>query len=119
MPQPHGVAQAAGLAHAWALDMRAISRSLAQYRTIDLEGKVKKMNEFTGIAGGDLPTLHIFVRKVLISVLIRVRGFPLRDIFSLRALRDGLEQCARVVGTPPPPPSPSFLQVLFFWGKIC
>ena len=38
-------------------DMRAISRSLAQYRTIDLEGKVKKMSEFTGIEG-ELPTLH-------------------------------------------------------------
>ena len=45
-------------------DMRAISRSLAQYRTIDLEGKVKKMSEFTGMEG-DLPTLHIFVQKVL------------------------------------------------------
>ena len=49
MPQPHGVAQAAALAHAWTLEMRAISRSLAQYRTVDLEGKVKKMSEFTGI----------------------------------------------------------------------
>ena len=60
MPQPHGVAQA----HAWTLDTRAISQSLAQYRTVDLEGKVKKISEFTGIEG-DLPTLHIFVRKVL------------------------------------------------------
>ena len=59
-----GSTAAEGLAHAWALEMRAISRSLAQYRTIDLEGKVKKMSEFTGIEG-DLPTLHIFVRKVL------------------------------------------------------
>ena len=38
-------------------EMRAISRSLAQYRPIDLEGKVKKMSEFTGIEG-ELPTLH-------------------------------------------------------------
>ena len=65
-PQPATATRggAAGPAHAWALEMRAISRSLAQYRTIDLEGKVKKMSEFTGIEG-DLPTLHIFVRKVL------------------------------------------------------
>ena len=79
--------------------MRAISGSLAQYRTIDLEGKGKKMSEFTGI-GGDLPTLHIFVRKVLISVLIRVRGFPLRDILSLRALGYGLGQGRKIVGAP-------------------
>ena len=51
MPQPHGVAQAAGLAHAWALDTRAISGSLAQYRTVDLEGKVEKISEFTVIEG--------------------------------------------------------------------
>ena len=53
VPQPHGVAQA----HAWTLDTRAISRSLAQYRTVDLEGKVKKISEFTGIEG-EPPTLH-------------------------------------------------------------
>ena len=34
--------QAAGLAHARALDMRPISGSLAQYRTVDLEGKSKE-----------------------------------------------------------------------------
>ena len=33
---------------------------------------------------------------------IRVRGFPLRDILSLRALGDGLGQGARVLWTPPP-----------------
>ena len=63
-----------------------------------------------------------FHRKLNLDqfLIIRVRGFPARDIFSLRALRDGLEQGARVVGTPspppPPPPSSSFLQVLF-WGE--
>ena len=49
--------------------------------------------------------------------IIRVRGFPARDIFSLRALRDGLGQGARVVGAPSPSPSASFLQVLVFVGK--
>ena len=43
-----------------------------------------------------------------------MRGFPARDIFSLRALRDGLGQGARVVGAPS---SASFLQVLVCVGK--
>ena len=78
------------------------------------------MNEFTGAYDSreaDLPTLH------RIYLNIRVRGFPLRDILSLRALRDGVGQGRKIVGASPPPPSPpspsaSFLQVLFFEGKV-
>ena len=53
-------------------------------------------------------------------LIIRVRGFPARDIFSLRALRDGLGQGARVVGAPSSSSSPSasFLQVRVCVGKI-
>ena len=46
---------------------------------------------------------------------IRVRGFPLRDILSLRALGDGLGQGRKIVGAPSPSPSPpsaSFSQML-------
>ena len=89
-----------------------VTGSPASYRTTDLGGKVKKMRENPGMEWKDAR------REKSIICVIRVRGFPARDIFSLRALRDGLEQCARVVGTPsPPPPPPSFLQVLFFGGK--
>ena len=43
-----------------------------------------------------------------IICIIRVRGFPLRDILSLRALGDGLGQGRKIVGaSPPPPPSAS------------
>ena len=42
------------------------------------------------------------------DVFIRVRGFPARDIFSLRALRDGLGQDNKIVGAP----SASFSSVL-------
>ena len=74
------------------------------------------MNEFTGAYDSreaDLPTLH------RIYLNIRVRGFPLRDILSLRALRDGVGQGRKIVGaSPSPPPSASFLQVLFFVGKV-
>ena len=52
----------------------------------------------------------------LISVLIRVRGFPLRDILSLRALGDGLGQARKIVGTSAP--SASFSQVLGLVRKI-
>ena len=45
-----------------------------------------------------------------IICLIRVRGFPLRDILSLRALGDGLGQGRKIVGAPPP--SASFSQML-------
>ena len=55
-------------------------------------------------------------------LIIRVRGFPARDIFSLRALRDGLGQGARVVGVLSLPsllPSlASFLQVLVLVRKV-
>ena len=44
-----------------------------------------------------------------IICLIRVRGFPLRDILSLRALGDGLGQGRKIVGAPP---SASFSQML-------
>ena len=37
----------------------------------------------------------------MISVFIRVRGFPTRDMFSLCALRNGLGQGARGVGLKP------------------
>ena len=76
------------------------------------------MSEFTGAYDSreaDLPTLH------RIYLNIRVRGFPLRDILSLRALRDGVGQGRKIVGaspSPSPPPSASFLQVLFFVGKV-
>ena len=46
-----------------------------------------------------------------IICLIRVRGFPLRDILSLRALGDGLGQGRKIVGASPPP-SASFSQML-------
>ena len=45
-----------------------------------------------------------------IICLIRVRGFPLRDILSLRALGDGLGQGRKIVGASPP--SASFSQML-------
>ena len=35
---------------------------------------------------------------VILSVFIRVRGFPARDILSLCALGDGIGQGARIVG---------------------
>ena len=57
---------------------------LGSYRTTDLGGKVEKMNANPGIGGFN-------IGKSIIC-LIRVRGFPLRDILSLRALGDGLGQ---------------------------
>ena len=64
------------------------------------------MNEFTGICDSQC------VHKGLL--LIRVRGFPLRDILSLRALGYGLGQGRKIVGAPPSPspPSASFSQML-------
>jgi len=57
-----------------------------------------------------------------ILCIIRVRGFPLRDILSLRALGDGLGQARKIVGTSSssssPPPSASFSQVLGLVRKI-
>ena len=54
-----------------------------------------------------------------IICLIRVRGFPLRDILSLRALGGGLGQGARIVGASPPPPSASIFWVLGLIRKSC
>ena len=59
---------------------------------------------------------------VILNVFIRVRGFPLRDILSLRALGDGLGQGREIVGassSSPPPPSASFSEVLGLLGKSC
>ena len=50
---------------------------------------------------------HPILEKSIIC-LIRVRGFPLRDILSLRASGDGLGQARKIVGAPPSPPSASF-----------
>ena len=47
-----------------------------------------------------------------IICLIRVRGFPLRDILSLRALGDGLGQGRKIVGASSSPSSASFSQML-------
>ena len=64
---------------------------LASYRTTDLGGKVEKMHANPSI-----------LEKSIIC-LIRVRGFPLRHILSLRALGDGLGQGRKIVGAPSPP----------------
>ena len=72
------------------------------------------MNEFTGICDSQC------VHKGLL--LIRVRGFPLRDILSLRALGDGLGQGREIVGassSSSPPPSASFSEMLGLLGKSC
>ena len=58
------------------------------------------MSEFSGIC--DSQCVHKG------RLLIRVRGFPLRDILSLRALGDGLGQGRKIVGAP----SASFSQML-------
>ena len=61
--------------------------------------------------------INFCIKNKLGSIfIIRVRGFPARDIFSLRALRDGLGQGDRVAGAPSP--SASFLQVLVCAGKV-
>ena len=62
------------------------------------------MSEFTGICDSQC------VHKGL--VLIRVRGFPARDILSLRALGDGIGQDNKIVGAPSSPSSASFSSVL-------
>ena len=59
----------------------------------------------------------LIMEKSIICI-IRVRGFPLRDILSLRALGDGLGQARKIVGTSSPPPSASFSQVLGLVRKI-
>ena len=46
------------------------------------------------------------LQENMLPVLIRVRGFPLRDILSLRALGYGLGQGRKIVGAPSSP-SPS------------
>ena len=66
------------------------------------------MSEFSGIC--DSQCVHKG------RLLIRVRGFPLRDILSLRALGDGLGQGRKIVGasssSSSSPPSASFSQML-------
>ena len=65
------------------------------------------MSEFTGICDSQC------VHKGLL--LIRVRGFPARDILSLRALGDGIGQDNKIVGassSASSSPSASFSSVL-------
>ena len=61
------------------------------------------MSEFAGIC--DSQCVHEGF------LLIRVRGFPARDILSLRALGDGIGQDNKIVGAPSPS-SASFSSVL-------
>ena len=68
----------------------------------------------------DPDTAQILWKKnkiIFIYIYIRVRGFPLRDILSLRALGDVLGQARKIVGTSSPP-SASFSQVLGLVKKI-
>ena len=55
------------------------------------------MSEFTGIC--DSQCVHEGL------LLIRVRGFPARDILSLCALGDGIGQDNKIVGASSPSPS--------------